>query len=260
MFLGCNHLQGYAIMHVLDTFEQPIFKPLNFFGIDNDLFAINMKTMANTWVAIIVIVALITLCRIALRSKGSMGAHLVILFVESFMDLTAQAMGSFHYRYFSFVTAIFVFILACNWIIIIPGTAEPTKDLNTALACGIFSFFYKELETVRVHGFSGYIQEFLHPFFLMFPVNVIGHFSKIISISFRLFGNIFGGSIIMELYHQAIGLHPLLQVAGLFSGLNFGILLFFGLFEGFIQAFIFAMLTITYLALAVEQESPTAGE
>ena len=98
------------------------------------------------------------------------------------------------------------------------------------------------------------MKEFFRPFFLMFPINLIGHFSKIISISFRLFGNIFGGSIIMELYKNLIAGSILRETLGIFTGINFILLIFFGIFEGLIQAFVFSILTLTYLSLAIQKE------
>jgi F-type H+-transporting ATPase subunit a len=87
----------------------------------------------------------------------------------------------------------------------------------------------------------------------MLPLNVIGKLSSIISISFRLFGNIFGGAIITKLYFGAIGGSIILELLGLLSGLNFLIVAFFTLFEGLLQAFVFAMLTLTYLALSTQE-------
>lgn len=133
-----------------------------------------------------------------------------------------------------------------------PLIEEPTRDLNTTLALGCISFFYKEYQTIAVHGIMHYFKEFLHPFVIMFPINVIGHFSKIISISFRLFGNIFGGSIIIQLYTKSIGSSVILELIGLASGMNLLMIAFFVLFEGIIQAFVFTMLTLTYLAIALQ--------
>jgi F-type H+-transporting ATPase subunit a len=89
----------------------------------------------------------------------------------------------------------------------------------------------------------------------MFPLNVIGKLSSIISSSFRLFGNIFGGSIITKLYFTAIQTSLLTQLFGIFSGFNILIVLFFTLFEGLLQAFVFAMLTLTFLSLGASDES-----
>jgi F-type H+-transporting ATPase subunit a len=88
----------------------------------------------------------------------------------------------------------------------------------------------------------------------MLPLNIVGKFASIISMAFRLFGNIFGGSTIATIYFSILHGSTFLQTLGLFTGVNLIVLLFFGLFEGAIQAFVFAMLTITYLSIAISSE------
>ena len=87
----------------------------------------------------------------------------------------------------------------------------------------------------------------------MLPLNIVGKLSSIISISFRLFGNIFGGAIITKLYFTAIRGSIILELLGILSGTNFLIIAFFTLFEGLLQAFVFAMLTLTYISLGTQE-------
>lgn len=245
-------------MAEIELFEQHQINIGHWFGIDSPFFNVSVSTIINTWVVLLLMFGLLFLSRIALAREKSIMRYIALSGVESFMELITQTLGTFVYKHFAFITSIFVFILFCNCIAIIPWTNEPTTDLNTTLALGLISFFYKEYYAIKTVGLWEYFKEFLMPFFLMLPVNLIGHFSKIISISFRLFGNIFGGSIIMELYKTAISGSIILETLGLVSGLNFIILIFFGVFEGLIQAFVFAMLSLTYLALALQEEP--AGE
>jgi F-type H+-transporting ATPase subunit a len=239
-----------------ELFEQQfIFNPFQSIGLDYPLLYINGSTIVNTWLVLLLLTALILVCRSKLGKKNSVLRYMIISGVHSFMNLVQQTMGFFNYSHFAFVFSIFIFILLCNCVAIIPWTTEPTKDINTTLAFGLISFFYKEVYGIKAHGIKAYIQEFLKPFFLMLPINIIGHFSKIVSISFRLFGNIFGGAIIMDLYHSVISSSVILELIGLLSGINFIILGFFGIFEGLIQAFVFAMLTLTYLALAIQSDA-----
>jgi len=90
----------------------------------------------------------------------------------------------------------------------------------------------------------------------MLPLNIVGKIASILSISFRLFGNIFGGVTIAALYYNTIEGSWLGESFGLLSGINFLITLFFGLFEGFLQAFVFTMLTVTYLSIALQGHTP----
>jgi F-type H+-transporting ATPase subunit a len=136
---------------------------------------------------------------------------------------------------------------------------EPTKDISTTLALGIISFIYVQTYTIKTQGFREYIKEFLVPFFLMAPLHIIGKLATIVSISFRLFGNIFGGSIISKLYLNLLQKSIFLELAGIVTGLNLLVISFFGIFEAFLQAFVFTMLTLTYLALGSqhdEEEKP----
>lgn len=240
-------------MNEIGIFEQNHINILSYFGVEHPLFYVNGVTLFNTWIVIAMITAISFIGRYFLTKKG-VTQFIILNAVESFCKLVEETLGFFEYKHFAFITSIFTFILLCNCISIIPWTTEPTQDINTALALGLISFFYKEFYNIYTNGFRAYVHEFLEPFFIMLPVNIIGHFSKIVSISFRLFGNIFGGSIIMELYKGLINYSVILQLAGLFSGFNFIILLFFGVFEGVIQAFVFSMLTLTYLSLVLQKE------
>lgn len=238
----------------METFQAFKHKTLNIFaplGIDHPLLHINVPTLSNTCIVILCISFLLLICRYFLSKKNSLGCFIITSAVRSFMNLTIQTLGSFMYHHFSFILTLFLFILSCNWISIIPWIEEPTTDLNTTVACALIAFLYKEYYAIKEHGFLGYIKEFFEPFFVMFPLNVIGHFSKIISLSFRLYGNIFGGSIIIYLYTTVLSQSYIAQIVGLGSGINYVVLAFFTLFEGFIQAFVFAMLSLTYLSIAI---------
>lgn len=247
-------------MEGTQLFHTHSWQPLEFFNITHPLLAINKETVINTWLVLIVIGVLIGLARILLHHKSGVGRFLVITYVKSFMDLTKQTMGTFHAHHFYFIAGLFTFLVVCNTIAVIPWTEEPTKDINTTLAMGIISFLYIQWYSIKAHGLGSYIKEYFSPFFVMFPLHVIGKVSSIISLSFRLFGNIFGGSVIAGIFLHAIRGSLLLESAGLFLGINLAIVAFFILFEGILQAFVFAMLTLTYLAIAIADQEPTVGD
>jgi F-type H+-transporting ATPase subunit a len=241
-------------MEELDLLSIELWNPLGIFGIQNDLLKVNSMTLVYTWIVLLFLLIAALLLRIYLTKKKSLVYFLVTSGLQSFIDLTTQSFGTFYYNHFSFIVALFIFIATCNLIALIPWIEEPTKDLNTTLALGFIGFFYKDYYAIKVHGLIAFIKEFFSPFFLTFPLNVIGHLSKIISISFRLFGNIFGGSIIMHIYNSAIAGSIIFETLGMLSGFNLLATFFFVIFEGFIQAFVFTMLTLTYLAIAIEHE------
>ena len=121
----------------------------------------------------------------------------------------------------------------------------------TTLALGLSAFLYTQFSSIQTNGLSNYLKGYLKPFFIMLPLNIISNLATIISISFRLFGNIFGGAVISNLWYGAISYSYITQLIGILSGINLTLTLFFVLFEGFIQAFVFAMLSLTYLSLEV---------
>lgn len=241
-------------MEDFQAFSHTTWNPFASFGIDHPLLRINPPTVINSFIVLLCITVLLLIGRYFLSKKNSIGCFVITSAVRSFMNLTIQTLGSYMYDHFAFIFSLFLFILSCNWISIIPWTEEPTMDLNTTVAVALVAFLYKEIYAIKAHGFGGYLKEFFEPFFVMFPLNVIGHFSKIISLSFRLFGNIFGGAIIVQLYSAALSQSIIAQTIGLGTGMNFLVLGFFTIFEGFIQAFVFAMLSLTYLAIAIAPE------
>lgn len=222
-------------------------------GYDSPLLTINSEIIIHTWI----IIGLTCLCLSGVNfilHHTKIGRFIVLKFVSFFIDLTKQSFGYFIFSHCVFTASLFIFIALCNTASIIPWLDEPTRDLNTTLALGVISFCYIQAITIKTHGLTSYIKNFFKPFFIMFPLNIIGKISSIISISFRLFGNIFGGSIITKLYFTAIQGSVIFEFLGIFSGLNLLIVCFFTLFEGLLQAFVFAMLTLTYLSIGCSEE------
>jgi F-type H+-transporting ATPase subunit a len=165
------------------------------------------------------------------------------MFVSVFYQLTEDALDKeLAKTYGPLITAVFMFLILCNWIGIVPHMHEPTKDLNTPLSLGIMGFFIAHYAGIKSKGIKNYLKEYCEPIFLMAPLNVIGELSKIVSISFRLFGNIMGGAIIIVVVSYLV--YSVFLPPFLFA--------FFGLFVGAIQAFVFAMLTLVYISVQVK--------
>ena len=139
-----------------------------------------------------------------------------------------------------------------GWFATMPKFEEPTADLNTTLGCGLIVITYVHFKAIRVKGLWGYIKSYFHPVFFFMPLNVVGEAAKGVSLSFRLFGNILGGSIVI------LVLSTLLYQSGLvFINQTLGIWLvlqgFLTLLVGAVQAFVFAMLALTYTAVMAEE-------
>lgn len=204
---------------------------------------LNLDVIVMTW---IVITFLIIFGMSAARKKEIVPRPLQVLgeiFVEQFYKLTEDALDREKARkYGPLVCALFMFLLLSNWLGIIPHLEEPTKDLNTPLSLGLMGFVIAHYAGIKSKGFKNYAKEYFQPIFFMMPLNLIGELAKIISISFRLFGNIMGGSIIIlvvSYLSYSVILPPFLNA-------------FFGLFVGTIQAFVFTMLTVVYISVQVK--------
>lgn len=232
--------------------DQWLIGPL--FNSSHPFFHLNKETVINTWITLLFITVVLLIGRYLLSKKESIGRFIVISLVQFFVDLINQTLTTFSFGHFTFITTTFCFILACNFVSALPWMEEPTKDLNTTLSLGMIAFLYTQWAAINAAGLKNYIKGYFSPFFIMLPLNVIGKLATIVSISFRLFGNIFGGSIISSLYFTVIKGHFFLELLGLLSGINLVIVIFFGIFEGFLQAFVFSMLSLTYLSIALQGE------
>jgi F-type H+-transporting ATPase subunit a len=202
----------------------------------------NLEVLVMTW---IVITTIICFGFLATRKKSIIPEPLQVvgeLFIEFLYGLTEDALEKEMAKtYAPLICALFMFLLLCNWLGIIPHLEEPTKDLNTPLSYGLMGFVIAHHAGIKAKGLKRYLLDYCEPIFIMAPLNVIGELAKVISISFRLFGNIMGGAIIILVVSYltySIITPPFLNA-------------FFGAFVGTIQAFVFTMLTLVYIAVQV---------
>jgi len=204
--------------------------------------AFNLEAIVMTW---IVIFTLLIFGFFAVRKKAVLPKPVQLigeLLISALYGLTEDALNKERAKKYAPLTcALFMFLLLSNWLGIIPHLHEPTKDLNTPLGLGIMGFVIAHYAGIKSKGLKAYLKEYCSPIFFMMPLNVIGELAKVVSISFRLFGNIMGGSIIILVVSYLsynLVLPPLLNA-------------FFGLFVGTIQAFVFTMLTVVYISVQV---------
>ncbi len=222
-------------------------------GYDHPFLTVNATFVIHTWLVLIILFLMLLPVRWILKHT-KIGRFLILSFINFFINLTQQATKTFSFAHFSFITALFSFILICNIISLIPWIEEPTQDLNMTLSLSIIAFTYVQVVSIKAHGVVAYIKEYFSPFFFMFPLNLVGKLSSIISISFRLFGNIFASAIITRIYFGLMQGSIISELLGLLSGINIVLVIFFTLFEGFLQAFVFAMLTLTYLSIGLRTQ------
>ena len=164
--------------------------------------------------------------------------------VESLQNIVEATMGKEGERYFPLIATLGLFILVSNLMGLVPGFVPPTGNINTTAACAIIVFFVYNYEGVRVHGLGAYIKHFMGPIPwlapLMFPIEIISHLARPLSLAMRLFGNIFGKEMILLILFALVPfLVPLPMMA-------------FGIFIGFLQAFVFMLLSMIYIGGAIE--------
>ena len=204
--------------------------------------AFNSQTLIMTW---IVMGIMLLFAVLATRKLGLIPNPLQTvgeLIVLAFKDLADDALEEKGKTYFPMILTLFLFLVLSNWLGIIPFLSEPSRDLNTPLSLGLLGFVIAHYVGIRTKGFGAYMKAYAEPIFFMAPLNIIGEVAKVVSISFRLYGNIMGGSIIIlvvsDLVYQLV-LPPFLYA-------------FFGLFVGTIQAFVFTMLTLVYISVQMK--------
>ncbi len=256
--------------------ETWVWYPFKHIGIIHSALGINVPTILNTWAALAALGVAIGVARYFLRyhstredapdlSTHAYATYIIKAYIKSFMNLVEQTAGTFVYRYFIFIASLFTFILFCNWIALLPFAEEPTQDINTTLALGLTAFFYIQKEVIRLRGLATYLKEYflsVETFFPLniivglaaFPLKVLEEVSSVVSLSFRLFGNIFGGATIISLFHEMLNNSLLYHTAATVSGLHIVLALFFVLFEGGLQAFVFSILTLTNITMATSEE------
>ncbi len=190
------------------------------------------------------------------------------IIVEFLLGLVEGAAGKRLGRtIFPIIGGLFIFILFCNWIELLPGMGTfwvqrtihgelvkveiirpPTSDLNMTIAMALLSYVMFQYLGIKAHGFRGRIKHLATPFFV-FPIEVISETARIISLSFRLFGNIFAGDVLLTIMY-AIANAIKYSVIGLVVPVVF---LYLEVLFGFIQALVFAILTLIYISLAAAE-------
>lgn len=262
-------------------FHAHTWNPLAYFGIENHFFDLDLEVLTNTWIALVIILVLAIIGRVALQDPWSTPGYLVIKGIRSLYNLLQQSLGSVKPFYFFFISALFIFIFTCNALPLFPFLEEPTKDPNTTFAFAIIAILFAQVEGLKTHGIIAFVQEYFKmpltlfnrekpliwqmPFALIkgiiniivgtlgLPLELMSKGANLISLALRLFGNIFGGAIIVSLLKQAASGSFLIQSLLVATGLNLVVMFFFGLFEAFIQAFVFTILATTYLSLATQK-------
>ena len=157
-----------------------------------------------------------------------------------------QIIGHDYTQFQSFITMVFLFILSCNLIGLIPGINSPTEIPAVPLGIAIPTFLYYNFYGFKSNGLFGYLKQFAGPVWwlswLLFPIEVISHLARIMSLSVRLYANMFAGGLVTLVFFSLVPV----GVPVVFLGLH--------LMVSVIQAFVFMLLVTIYLSLAVSHD------
>jgi len=199
-------------------------------------------TLVMTWVVMFLLVFVSWLVTRNLKSSGelSKGQNLLESLVDLINRQIEEVSGKHPGQFLPFIGTLFIFVAISNALTIIPGYIAPTSSLSTTAALALSVFIAVPIFGVANRGIKGYLKQYIKPNILMLPFNIIGELSRTLSLAIRLYGNIMSGSVIVGILLTITPLiFPIVMQA-------------FGLLIGVIQAYIFAILAMVYIASASE--------
>jgi F-type H+-transporting ATPase subunit a len=211
--------------------------------------------LAMLIVITLVLTALCLLVRSRLSVENPGGLQIAFEdFIAGFQSLLTDFVGPKGPRYLPLVASVFVVIWMSNLSGLVPGLMAPTSNLNVTLGCALTVWLYYHWQGIREQGLLNYVKHFAHvppgtpvvmqifmvP--LIFMIEIIGHVARVMSLSLRLFGNIFGEELVIIILASLVPFIVPLPM------------MFLGLLTGTLQALIFAILTMVYLGGAVAVE------
>ena len=159
------------------------------------------------------------------------------------IDMVDGSMGEKYKSYRPYVGMLIIYVIVCNLIGLL-GLRSPTADVSVTGTLAIITFFMTQYNRAKTGGVKGYFKAFLDPLPFMLPSNIIGEISNPVSMALRLFGNMVAGMVIGGLIYWALGsFMPPIFIPAVAS-------LYFDIFSGVIQAYIFTMLTMSYISNA----------
>lgn len=210
-------------------------------------------TILFTWLvmAILTLFSWLVTRRINASFQISSGQNVLEVVVETVMGQIEEVSQQNPRPYLAFIGTLFLFIIVSNVLSIVPGFQPPTGSLSTTAALAVCVFLAVPIFGIRAQGLGSYLRQYIEPTPIMLPFNIIGEVSRTLSLAVRLFGNMMSGGLIAAI---------LLTIVPLFFPI---IMQALGLLTGVIQAYIFAILAMVYIASATRAHSgqqPNEGE
>ncbi|MGB9498148.1 MAG: F0F1 ATP synthase subunit A [Dissulfuribacterales bacterium] len=207
-------------------------------------FAHNSPHVIYSWVVMALLIIVGALATKGLSMIPSKTQNVFELIVSSMEDFMVEITGEEGRWLFPLAATVFLYVFICNLIGMVPGFLPPTANLNTTLSCALVVVIFTHVIGIKYHGVK-YIKHFLGPVWwmapLIFPIEIIGHLARILSLSFRLFGNMMGHEIVLAILFGLAG--------AFFAPLP---IMALGVFVAFVQGFVFFLLAIIYFTGALE--------
>ena len=223
-----NHL--LAAVHVAPAYpEAPI---TNSFAMELFVFAL--------------LLLYFVLVRVTLSVETPGGLQHVAEMTNEFLtEQGEQIVGEGHQRFTGYLATLGLFILLSNLMGLVPGLASPTADVVVPLGLALITFVYYHYQGIRSNG-VGYFKQFLGPiwwlYWLILPIEIISHLARVLSLTVRLYANMFAGDMLTLAFFSIVPI----GIPLIFLGLH--------LFVAFIQAYVFILLAMIYLSLAIAHE------
>lgn len=238
-------------LFIVDFFNKIVGKPLAFLLGLAGIEIKNPEHLIPDYIVMCLIVAAVLILFFGLASRRlnivpSRLQGMLELIIQAFENILVEIIGERGKKYLPLIATIGLFVLSCNLLGLVPGLMSPTSKLNVTLGCALVVFFYYHWQGIKTQGLLKYLKHFTGPIPLLapllLPIEVISHFSRPVSLSVRLFGNIFAEELLIIVIASIIPFFvplPFMAIA---------------LFTATIQAFVFVLLSCIYIGGAVADE------
>ena len=194
----------------------------------------------------LILVAYFVVVRVSLSvEKPGAIQHLAEMTNEFVSEQSESIIGHGWERFTSYLTALFLFILVANLMGLVPGLESPTANVTVPLGFALVTFIYYHFHGIRANGLA-YIKQFLGPVWwlypLLLPIEIISHCARVLSLTVRLYANMFAGDLLTLAFFSLVPV----GIPLVFLGLHLGV--------AAIQAYVFMLLAMIYLSLAVAHD------
>ena len=205
------------------------------------------QTLVFELLVVMGLIAFFCMVRLTLSVEKPNPAQQIAEMVHEFTGSQAeQVIGHGYERFQAFVTCILLFVVLNNLLGLIPAIVTPTSQPWVPLGIAVLTFLYYHFQGFREQGFTGYMKQFVGPMWwiawLLFPIEIISHCARMMSLTIRLYANMFASDLVTLVFFSLIPV----AIPVLFLGLH--------AFVSLIQAYVFMLLSMIYLSLAVSHE------